>query len=281
MYQQPQTPERRVVGRDERSGCEEQSVRTTNFDAPHRHSPTVPNRDDRAPPLEPSARFLELELPRQPEHRPIGVKVTSYFGPWSTPLSIAGFTAMTGRNPRLATSSWTWAASRPNRRELAPSPLVAVAIGVHQTLEQGLPLRDIRAHVVAGDVLVAQEVHRPQRARQGIVAVVPPGEGVACVARATDAMGERTARRSHRAPANSISSRIAASAVVISDFVDAVTDPRSEHVGVDHERSRRILHRGHLGRGGCTRAGRSAVSPRSARSYGCSPTDGVPRISCE
>src|SRR6266568_2600759 len=148
MDQQPQPPERAVVGWDERPRDEKQAIRRRDLDAPDRHARRFAHFPYRAEPMETSVRLLALQLPRETEDRSIGSELHLVRWAAVTTLQHCPLGAERGAEPKTGDQLDVLSRERfLHGCEVASSEAVNVSIGVHQALKERLPLGDRRSEV--------------------------------------------------------------------------------------------------------------------------------------
>src|SRR5918999_1810012 len=245
---QPEPAQGAVVGGDERAADQEEAARVGHLDAANRDARDAAHVHDRAIEVEAPALLLPRELARQPEDRL--VRRESDVVLQSAVLAVEG-RRLNGHNrlePQARHELAVLLRERPaDGRQLAATPPVDVAVGVHQPLEQSLPLGDRRLQVVGWDGLVAEDPHRAEAAVQRVVRGEPARDRVAPAGRAADSVFEPAAvlHRIARELELAQDRRIGASDV--RGASGAVADPHAEDVGIDGQVLLRVPDRIALG----------------------------------
>ena len=215
---------------------EKQPTWCRNLNAADRNARDVADVGDRPEAVESARRLLPGDLPRQPEDRSVrgelhlvirsaidAVQLRSLLRE-RRPEAEARHQLLRRFGERLA-----------DRREIATTVDVDVAVSIHESLQQGQPLIDRRSEVMLRDVLVAQQTHRAQNARQGLVPNVPTRAETPRVTRASDPVDEWTGslRRNEVPGPLDLVEDFLVGAGDLRLRAGAITEPGSEHIRID------------------------------------------------
>ena len=139
--------------------------------------------------------LLTAQLPAQAEHRPVGREGDPVPRPAVSPVQ-AGAILPEHRLEAEADDQLERVLDQPTIRagQLAAPDLVAVAVAVHQPMEEGEPLTNRRPHEALRDVLATVHTEVSEPARKGSVALVAAGRRTPRVTRTADPVAQRAGR---------------------------------------------------------------------------------------